>query len=190
MNIDQTTYSGPALREKAKTLDPLSNEVQPTADELLASVKTGAHAVGLAAPQIGISERMFVFRVPALDQNGKASIQIPWTIAINPQYQPLDKNKVLMSEGCFSVPHLYSTKVPRYPRIHYSYYTLAGTEISGEAEGLFAQIFQHETDHLNGILYIDLLQNSEDKELHGLILQQDLIRAQQQNKTTEKQQTE
>ena len=59
----------------------------------------------------------------------------------------------------FSVPHFYSLKVPRYARIHYQYTTLEGYLKKGQMNGFTAHVFQHETDHLNGVLYLDLIEN-------------------------------
>ncbi|WP_263080661.1 peptide deformylase [Endozoicomonas sp. Mp262] len=169
--INETAYIGPLLRKKAEPVDPLAKETRDTANKLLVSAKTGTDAVGLAAPQIGISERVFVFQVPATP--GQRSI--PWTVVVNPEYTPTEDKKVLMPEGCFSVPHFYSKCVPRYPSINYRYYTLEGKRVEGKATGLFAQVFQHETDHLNGILYIDRLKDKNDPELHGLMLQSQVM---------------
>ena len=70
-----------------------------------------------------------------------------------------------MAEGCLSVPYFYSDKVPRYSEIQYRYTDNNGKTHQGIASGLFAHIFQHETDHLNGKLYIDLINNTGDLKL-------------------------
>ncbi|MDE1465112.1 peptide deformylase [Spartinivicinus sp. A2-2] len=168
VNINNFTYTGGVLRETAATVAINSEETETIANRLLTEVKKGNHAVGLAAPQIGISKRIFVFQIPKNipDKLKDKNIEsIPWTVAINPEYTPVDNDVHEMAEGCFSVPHFYGTKVPRYKKVHYSYTTLAGDKVEGIATGFFAQVLQHETDHLNGKLYIDLVKNKDTLKL-------------------------
>ncbi|WP_163835286.1 peptide deformylase [Spartinivicinus ruber] len=168
VNINNFTYTGGVLREKSSTALIGSEETKTVANRLLTEVKKGDHAVGLAAPQIGIGKRIFVFQVPKgipeklKDKNIES---LPWTVAINPKYVPTGNEVQEMVEGCFSVPHFYGTQVPRYKKIRYSYSTIEGDEVEGIATGLFAQIFQHETDHLDGKLYIDLVKNKNSLKL-------------------------
>ena len=67
-----------------------------------------------------------------------------------------------MAEGCFSVPHFYSKAVPRYKEINFRYQDINGQWQEDIVDGYKAQILQHETDHLSGILYIDKLENKGD----------------------------
>lgn len=165
IDINNFTYTGDVLRKKAIAVSVNSPETKQLANQLLTEVKQGNHAVGLAAPQVGVSKQVFVFQIPEnIPDKLKDSnyVTIPWTVAINPQYSPVDKQTHEMTEGCFSVPHFYGTKVPRYKKINYSYTTIDGKKIEGIATGFFAQVFQHETDHLNGKLYIDLVKNKNN----------------------------
>lgn len=159
--INDNAYIGKFLRRVSNSVDPLDQDTRLLAAKLIDAANSGKNAVGLAAPQIGINKSVFVYRVPVVKE---AAVDFPdlWTIAINPSYEPVGKKVELMAEGCFSVPHFYSKSVPRYKKIKYSYFQLDGIKVEGIAEGLKGQIIQHETDHLNGILFIDKLSSFGD----------------------------
>ncbi|PSW08245.1 hypothetical protein C9J01_24045 [Photobacterium rosenbergii] len=152
-------FVGDVLRSRAENVDPISDETKLIVEKLIKAANSGKNAVGLAAPKIGIGKSVFVYRVPER-KDGAVIFPDEWEVAVNATYQPASDEIVMMSEGCFSVPHFYSRSVPRYKKIHYSYFTLGGTKVEGTAEGSKAQIIQHETDHLNGFLYIDKLDDT------------------------------
>ena len=106
---------------------------------------------GLAAPQIGISQRIVVF---GFDDNPryKSAPAVPRTVLINPHIKPLDETMEEDWEGCLSVPGMRGL-VPRYRRIEYSGFDAKGEPIRVEAAGFHARVVQHECDHLDGILY-------------------------------------
>ena len=108
-----------------------------------------AKGVGLAAPQVGVSQRLVIFFVPA-DRNGDA--EVPLTVMINPVIEPLTGLQAEQYEACLSVPSL-TGKVPRWTKIRYSYTDLTGQRIVREADDFHARVVQHECDHLDGILY-------------------------------------
>ena len=103
-----------------------------------------ADGVGLAAPQVAVSLRVFVA------DDGKTGFDE----YINPTWEPIGDEMVLDSEGCLSVPDLYGD-VNRYAKVVVSYQDRHGKKRQKEAEGLLARCIQHETDHLNGILFIE-----------------------------------
>jgi len=115
---------------------------------------------GLAAPQIGISKRIIVFAAPENPQFKKwrpdFTQTMPKTIWINPSYEPIGTEQHEDYEACFSVAEM-AGPVKRYKTIHYRAYDVAGQLITGSAEGFLARIIQHETDHVHGILFIDLV---------------------------------
>lgn len=115
----------------------------------------GAPGVGLAAPQVYQSIRMVVFRVPAGRSGGE---EMPPTVLVDPVVEPLTDTLEWGLEGCLSLPGLRGM-VPRYTRIGYRGRTLDGTVIEREAGGFHARVVQHEVDHLDGILYIDRMEN-------------------------------
>ena len=106
---------------------------------------------GLAAPQLGYSQRLVVFgfednaRYPDADS-------VPRTVLLNPVITPLDDIVEEGWEGCLSVPGLRGL-VPRYCNIEYSGFDPSGTPIKVKASGFHARVVQHECDHLDGILY-------------------------------------
>ena len=146
----------PVLRlTAAPIVDPTDPAVGALAE---AMVKTmlAEPGVGLAAPQIGQSLRLIVMRLMAdrsdLDQ------PIRTMALINPELEPIGKEIELGWEGCLSVPELRGV-VPRYARISYRGWLVDGTRVEGEVEGFQARILQHETDHLDGILYLDRMRD-------------------------------
>ena len=105
--------------------------------------------IGLAAPQIGIALRVIVFGV---DLHPRYADQIPKTVLINPQIEPLGDEKADGWEGCLSLPKLRGLVV-RHQRIRYVGYDQSGGVIERVAHGFHARVVQHECDHLDGVLY-------------------------------------
>lgn len=114
-------------------------------------------AVGVAAPQIGVSKRVIVFST-AYTMRQNLTVQIPDTALINPSYKNVSDNKEFGYEGCLNCGDLLGD-VPRFSDIEYSGYDLNGHLITKSATGLEARILQHEIDHLNGFLFFDHLEN-------------------------------
>jgi peptide deformylase len=123
--------------------------------------------IGLAAPQIGIALRVIVF---GIDFHPRYADQVPKTVLINPQIEPLGGDMEDGWEGCLSLPKLRGL-VPRYQRIRYVGYDQAGIVIDRVAEGFHARVVQHECDHLDGVLYPqrvrDLRMFGYDAELYA-----------------------
>lgn len=102
------------------------------------------HGIGLASTQIGRTDQLFVVQTP----NGK------FYALFNPRITKTEGKAVLMEEGCLSVPNVYG-EVPRYEKIVIEGFDQNGKALKIKAWDLLAQVFQHETDHLHGILDID-----------------------------------
>lgn len=137
---------------------PLSEEDQEILCILEAKFDAEENCAGLAAPQIGFSKAMIVFAAPN-DPNLKKwrpdlEQTMPKTIWINPSYEPLGEEMSKDGEGCFSVAHVVGF-VQRYTKIRYHAFMPDGTAVTGEASGFLARIIQHETDHINGFLFVD-----------------------------------
>lgn len=103
-----------------------------------------ANGVGLAAPQIAISKRIFVA------DDGESGFEA----YINPQWIPDGEEKNIDVEGCLSVPELYG-EVERFANVIVHYQDIHGKKKMRKASGLLARCIQHETDHLNGVLFIE-----------------------------------
>ena len=118
--------------------------------------------VAIAAPQIGISLRIFVVSKKIFELTGNTT-HIPANdlIFINPTITKLSREKALMEEGCLSVRWLYG-KVSRSKKATIEAYDISGKKFTRGASGVLAQVFQHETDHLNGVLFIDKAEHVEE----------------------------
>ena len=121
-------------------------------DQLIAYNVDGFSGVAIAAPQIGVSLRIFIVYNTSKDKKDKDLL--PNLVAINPKIIKLSKKKHLVGEGCLSVGEQYGA-VERAANATMRAYDENGKEYERGAGGLLAQIFQHEVDHLDGILFID-----------------------------------
>lgn len=123
--------------------------------------------VAIAAPQIGLSLRIFVVAGKIFDKdyvdgkNAKPSPTFPDLIFINPEIIKMSKDKKSLPEGCLSVRWLYGT-TRRASKVTVRAYDEQGRLFEHEAKGLLAQVFQHEVDHLNGILFTDHAKNVQE----------------------------
>ncbi len=124
--------------------------LQRLVDEMLAIMEQH-QGVGLAAPQIGILQRIIVFGMEECARYPECE-PVPLTVLINPAFEPMEEDLEQEWEGCLSIPGMRGL-VPRYRRIRYRGQDLQGRPISREASGFHARILQHELDHLDGVLY-------------------------------------
>ena len=141
----------PVLREKAK---PVEKTATPELRALIADMKDTMNAqegAGLAAPQIGVSERVVIFGVEKNARYPDAE-PVPFTVLVNPKIVMLTREVESDWEGCLSVPGMRGV-VPRYTRLRYTGTDEEGNPIDRVAEGFHARVVQHECDHLDGILY-------------------------------------
>lgn len=155
------------LREIAQSV-PLEDISSPKIKKILADMKKALASqddgVAIAAPQIGVSLRIFVIsgKVIAYTKGeDEEKHHYDDMVYINPVIVKRSKEKRLMEEGCLSVRYLYG-KVNRSQKVHIEAYDENGNFISRGGSGLLAQIYQHETDHLDGILFIDNAVDVED----------------------------
>lgn len=109
----------------------------------------GFVAVAIAAPQIGVSKRVFL-----IEDQSKGRDALPSLVAINPRITKVSKKVVSVGEGCLSVPEYYGL-VERHKNVTLHALDERGEQFERGAGGLLAQIFQHECDHLDGILFTD-----------------------------------
>jgi peptide deformylase len=106
---------------------------------------------GIAAPQIGVSQRVVIFGVGENPRYPDAE-QVPYTVLINPTLTPINDEMEDGWEGCLSVPGMRGI-VPRHTRLHYTGYDQYAAPIDRMVSGFHARVVQHECDHLDGILY-------------------------------------
>jgi len=139
----------PVLRQKAKRVSTIDNSIQRLIDDMVETMQQ-VNGVGLAAPQVGVSLRVVVLQIP-----GEEPIAI-----INPKIVKRSGEQEV-TEGCLSVPD-YAGEIKRSASVTVKGRDRNGREMRIKADGLLAQVLEHELDHLNGILYIDHIE-SEDK---------------------------
>jgi peptide deformylase len=143
----------PVLLARAEPVaDPTAPEIRRLVSDMFETMED-APGAGLAAPQVHVPLRLFVFRVA----EGRTSDEeddrlVGNTVLINPEIEAVDEELRLRWEGCLSIPGLRGA-VPRYWRIRYRGVDTEGAPIAAEVAGFHAGVVQHEYDHLNGILY-------------------------------------
>jgi peptide deformylase len=130
----------------------ISEKIQKLISDMKSALQTQNDGVALAAPQIGVSSRIFIVN-PAVFKSVETK-EVPQTVFINPKITKISKDRKAMEEGCLSVRPWYG-KVRRASRATVEAYNQDGEKFELEGTGLLAQIFQHEIDHLEGILFTD-----------------------------------
>lgn len=141
-------YPDPVLKQVAEPVTVFDEQLRKLAADM-AETMYAAPGVGLAAPQVGVSLRMVVMDCSPREE------QPELLTVINPEILEAEED-ICEEEGCLSVPGYYA-KVARKGRVKVKFQDLDGQEHVMEAEGLWAVAFQHETDHLDGVLFIDHL---------------------------------
>ena len=146
----------PVLRTSARALEPAeirSPAIQKLIDDMFDTMRE-YQGVGLAAPQVHESVRLFVAGFAADDEEERGAERFPLTALINPEITPLGTTLVEDWEGCLSIPDIRG-RVPRAREIAVKAYDRQGKRIELRARGFTARVIQHETDHLDGVLFFD-----------------------------------
>ncbi|MBN9508850.1 MAG: peptide deformylase [Alphaproteobacteria bacterium] len=143
----------PVLLQRAEPVaDPTAPEMRRLVADMIETMEDASGA-GLAAPQVHVPLRLFVYRAPAERGTGDAEdTPIETTVLFNPTVEPLGTEQRPRWEGCLSIPGLRAA-VPRFWRIRYGGLDAEGKPVSRVASGFHAGLVQHENDHLDGILY-------------------------------------
>ena len=143
----------PVLLQRAEPVqDPSAPEIRRLVQDMIETMEDASGA-GLAAPQVHVPLRLFVFRVPpGRTEPAEGDGEMGNTVVINPELEFLDEDTVLRWEGCLSIPGLRAA-VPRRVRLRYRGVDTEGAPVGGFASGFHAGVVQHEYDHLDGILY-------------------------------------
>lgn len=145
------TVPHPTLRKKARKITDFGPKLQTLVDDMFETMRA-APGVGLAAPQVDVPIRLLV-----VEFGDEEDPEVPNKLysLINPEIVRHSKETVVGTEGCLSIPNLVGD-VERYQAITVQFQDRQGKSTKIKAEGWLARIFQHEIDHLNGVLFTDL----------------------------------
>lgn len=150
----------PVLRGKARRVVDVKNSlIQKLIDDLIATVKD-VNGVGIAAPQVYLSSRVFIVASHPSLRYPNAPKMKP-TAMINPEILSHSKTKVKDWEGCLSIPGIRGL-VPRYKRVEVEYTDRKGKRVKRKFADFIARIFQHELDHLDGIVFLDRMESMQE----------------------------
>jgi len=153
------TAENPLLRKKSRKVTRFGQSLKELVQDMFDTMRA-ADGLGLAAPQIGVLQRVFVVEMPPQeDDQGNEVEPAKQYVLVNPEFIRL-RGEEEMEEGCLSVPGLRGL-VKRATSVTIKGQDIHGRPVRYRAEGLLAQAFQHEYDHLEGILYLDRLESIE-----------------------------
>lgn len=144
-------FGDPVLKTTSEPIGEITDSIKTLIRDLEETAAIPGRA-GVAANQIGVNLRAFSFHV-----EGEVGH------IINPEIIQLFGEQVVLDEGCLSLPEIWG-KTPRHSKVIVRGISVLGENIEIEAEGLLAQVFQHEIDHLNGLVYLDRLEGSVKKD--------------------------
>ena len=151
----------PVLRARARAVNPSdirSPGIQRLIDDMFDTMRE-YQGIGLAAPQVHESLRLFVAGLAtAPDDDDGPEDRVPLMALINPEITPIGDSVVEDWEGCLSIPDIRG-RVPRAAQIHVRAYDRQGKRVELRASGFTARVIQHETDHLDGVLFFDRMRS-------------------------------
>lgn len=143
------TYGDPILRKQARRIEVIDQRIITLVDDMFETMYA-AEGIGLAAPQVGESIRLFIIDINPMDATeGKR-------VFINPEIVEFGEEKDIYEEGCLSIPTVHED-VTRPTGIRIKYQTLDGEQRDGWIDTFLARVIQHEFDHLDGVLFTDRL---------------------------------
>ncbi len=148
--------SDPRLRRKAKKVKVFGPQLKKLADDMVETMRQ-SQGVGLAGPQIGVMQRIFVAEIPTEEDDPYSGK--PW-VMVNPEIIKHTANMEEGQEGCLSIPGWVGL-VNRHCSVEIRARTVAGKPIKMKVSGFLARVFQHEHDHLDGILFVDHISDPE-----------------------------
>ena len=144
-------FGDPVLKTTSEPVGEITESIRSLIADLEETTQLPGRA-GVAANQIGVNLRAFSFHVQG--QVGHL---------INPEIVELSGDVVVLDEGCLSLPEIWG-KTPRHTKVKVRGMSVSGETVEIEAEGLLAQVIQHEIDHLDGLVYLDRLEGAARKE--------------------------
>jgi peptide deformylase len=147
-------YGDEVLNKRADDIEEITPELKELASEMFKKCPE-ANGIGLAAPQVGVSKRMFIVLIPEnTDDDGEKTPGFK-EVFINPRISD-PRGACRMEEGCLSVPGIWEI-VERAEKISVEYTDIEGHRLQKDFDGLLARVIQHENDHLDGILFVSKL---------------------------------
>jgi peptide deformylase len=163
MAILKVAHMGhPVLRARARPLEAAeirSPAVQQLIDDMLETMAE-YQGVGLAAPQVHKSVRLFVAGFPEPEDDEQEEPEVPLMVLINPEIAVVGQETIDDWEGCLSIPDIRG-RVPRARQIVVRAYDRNGKRLEIKASNFTARVIQHETDHLDGVLFFDRMKSFE-----------------------------
>lgn len=161
------TYDDERLREETSPVEEDSEALQQLIDDMFETMYN-ANGVGLAAPQVGEIKRLFVADVDPLleDEEKRTEKKHGPLVFINPEWEPLEDEKSQREEGCLSIPEVRE-KVTRPTDIKVRYKDRNFNDQTLHASGWLSRVIQHETDHLDGVLFIDYVSSFRKRLIKG-----------------------
>lgn len=145
------TVPNPILRRKAKPVTDFGPEFQRLVDDMIETMRA-APGVGLAAPQVGVLQRVIVVEYPENEEDENAPARL--YVVVNPEIKEMSPETELGVEGCLSIPGVQG-EVERSRALVVRGQTRHGQPLKLKVQGWTARIFQHEIDHLEGVLFTD-----------------------------------
>ncbi|MFY7842450.1 MAG: peptide deformylase [Rhabdochlamydiaceae bacterium] len=159
-------YGNPLLRTKAVPVLEINQDIKQLVSDMIETMDLDGRGIGLAAPQVGRSLRIFVLR-KYLFIKGRHSLSEP-VVYINPEINIIDEKQQFEEEGCLSIPGI-KAKVGRPSKLIIKALDLNGKSFSEEVEGYNARVILHENDHLEGVLFVDKLEEKERAKISSLL---------------------
>lgn len=151
MAYDIRTFGDPVLKARAAEITDIDGKVVRLIDDMFETLYTSDSGIGLAAPQIGVQKQIFVWD---MDDEPR--------VVINPVIVE-SRGEWVYDEGCLSIPGIY-VEIVRPKEVLMRGLDIDGNEVEFEADELGARLFQHELDHLNGVLMFDRMTAEQRKE--------------------------
>ncbi|MEX3563316.1 peptide deformylase [Corynebacterium sp. SA-MJD20WY100] len=152
---DIRIYGDPVLTSIATPFDTFDSSLERLANDMLETMED-AGGVGLAANQIGLTKRIFVYDCSHVQPGMRGAL-------VNPVWQPLGDMLQVGPEGCLSIPDI-SAETVRHETVRVSGFDVFGRPVGMVVSGLMARCVQHETDHLDGVLFLDRLHGDVRKQ--------------------------
>jgi peptide deformylase len=159
----------PVLRQVAMPVLRFDAELQSLIADMDDTMRS-LNGAGIAAPQIGVSQRVVIFEVQENPRYPQVK-PVPYTVLVNPELTPLGDEVEEGWEGCLSVPGMRGL-VPRYHRLRYRGFDQHGSRIDRTVDGFHARVVQHEVDHLDGILYPQRIEDLRNFGFEDVLLGQ------------------